>query len=342
MSRLPGWATLTATAWPIWPSGCRLPLAAPGRIVVNSPSRGASAFSRGKHERYLRAAGVKAEKAEQTTSLVYEQLLAAGATSIDTCTLGYLTYLALEQEVSRKAAKRYLVWSEYQRSGRPLILMICGTVGTGKSTIATALANQLDIVRMQSTDMLREVMRTMISERLLPILHTSSFNAWSVLAEQKSSLEHDDELLLAEGFRAQVDLLSAASEAVIERTLRERVWLIMEGVHIHPSILEKLPQDTDAVIAPIMLAVLKRRDLKERIRGRSTTAPQRRSSRYLEHFDAIWQLQSFLLSEADRTRIPIILNGDRDSVVREIMRTVIDSLAEDFSATPTEVFRYSC
>ena len=258
--------------------------------------------------------------------------------------IAHLTYRCLHQtpELGPAVAHRWLVWIDFLRSGRPLVLLIGGTSGCGKSTIATALANQLDIVRMQSTDMLREVMRTMISERLLPILPTSSFNAWSVLAEQKSSLEQDDELLLAEGFRAQVDLLSAASEAVIERTLRERVWLIMEGVHIHPSILERLPQATDAVIAPIMLAVLKRRDLKERIRGRSTKAPQRRSSRYLEHFDAIWQLQSFLLSEADRTSIPIILNGDRDSVVREIMRTVIDSLAKDFSATHTEVFRYSC
>jgi 2-phosphoglycerate kinase len=92
------------------------------------------------------------------------------------------------------------------------------------------------------------------------------------------------------------------------------------------------------VIAPIMLAVLKQEDLKERIRGRGTKAPQRRSSRYLEHFDAIWRLQSFLLSEADRSKIPIILNGDRDKVVREIMRTVIDTLAKDFTATPADVF----
>jgi 2-phosphoglycerate kinase len=132
--------------------------------------------------------------------------------------------------------------------------------------------------------------------------------------------------------------LSAASEAVVERTLRERVWLILEGVHIHPSILEKIPQDTDAVIAPIMLAVLKRRDLKDRIRGRGTKVPQRRSKRYLEHFDAIWRLQSYLLSEADRARIPIIVNGDRDKVVREIMRTVIDSLARDCTARPADVF----
>jgi 2-phosphoglycerate kinase len=186
--------------------------------------------------------------------------------------------------------------------------------------------------------MLREVMRTMISKRLLPILHTSSFSAWNVLAEQQTTLERDEDLLLAEGFRAQVDLLAAASEAVIERALRERVWLILEGVHIHPSILEKIPQDTDAVIAPIMLAVLKRQDLKQRIRGRGTKAPQRRPSRYLEHFHAIWRLQSFLLSEADRSKIPIILNTDRDKVVREIMRTVIDTLAKDFNASPEDVF----
>jgi 2-phosphoglycerate kinase len=103
--------------------------------------------------------------------------------------------------------------------------------------------------------------------------------------------------------------------------------------------MERIPRDSEAVIAPIMLALLKRSDLKERIRGRGTKVPQRRSERYLEHFDEIWRLQSFLLSEADRTRIPIIVNGDRETVVREIMRTVIDTLSKDFASTPAEVFR---
>ena len=87
--------------------------------------------------------------------------------------------------------------------------------------------------------------------------------------------------------------------------------------------VERIPQDGDALIAPIMLAVLKRKDLKERIRGRGTRAPERRSELYLKHFDEIWQLQSFLLSEADRTKTPIIFNIDRDKVIPEIMRTVI-------------------
>jgi 2-phosphoglycerate kinase len=309
-------------------------------IRVRHPDGHVTPFYGDQHRRSLETIGLTYEEAMTVMARIRQHFLDKQVTEITSQHIADLTYRYLRQstELGPAVAHRWLVWIDFLRSGRPLVLLIGGTTGCGKSTIATALANQLDIVRMQSTDMLREVMRTMISKRLLPILHTSSFSAWSVLAGHESTLEQDEDLLLAEGFRAQVDLLAAASEAVIERALRERVWLILEGVHIHPSILEKIPQDSDAVIAPIMLAVLKQEDLKERIRGRGTKAPQRRSGRYLEHFDAIWRLQSFLLSEADRSKIPIILNGDRDKVVREIMRTVIDTLAKDFTATPADVF----
>lgn len=310
-------------------------------IRVRHPDGHVTPFHGDQHRRCLETIGLTYEEAMTVMARIRQHFLDKQVTETTSQHIAHLTYRCLHQnpDLGPSVAHRWLVWIDFLRSGRPLVLLIGGASGCGKSTIATALANQLDIVRMQSTDMLREVMRTMISRRLLPILHTSSFSAGSVLAGQESHLEQDEDLLLADGFRAQVDLLAAASEAVIERALRERVWLILEGVHIHPSILEKIPQDTDAVIAPIMLAVLKRRDLKERIRGRGVQAPQRPPSHYLEHFDAIWRLQSFLLSEADRNRIPIIINGDRDWVVREIMRTVIDTLAGDFTATPEDVFR---
>lgn len=310
-------------------------------IRVRHPDGHVTPFHGDQHRRCLETIGLTYEEAMTVMARIRQHFLDKQVTETTSQHIAHLTYRCLHQnpDLGPSVAHRWLVWIDFLRSGRPLVLLIGGASGCGKSTIATALANQLDIVRMQSTDMLREVMRTMISRRLLPILHTSSFSAGSVLAGQESHLEQDEDLLLADGFRAQVDLLAAASEAVIERALRERVWLILEGVHIHPSILEKIPQDTDAVIAPIMLAVLKRRDLKERIRGRGVQAPQRPPSHYLEHFDAIWRLQSFLLSEADRNRIPIIINGDRDWVVREIMRTVIDTLARDFTATPEDVFR---
>ena len=309
-------------------------------IQVKHPDGRITPFSGDQHRRCLETIGLTHQQSADVMTRMRQHFLDKQVTEIRSQHIAHLTYRCLHQtpELGPQVAQRWLIWIDFLRSGRPLVLLIGGTSGCGKSTIATALANQLDIVRMQSTDMLREVMRTMISDRLLPILHTSSFSAWNALAGSAHDLERDQDLLLAEGFRAQVDLLSAATEAVVERALRERVWLILEGVHIHPSILEKIDRDTDAVIAPIMLAVLKRRDLRDRIRGRGTKVPQRRSERYLAHFDAIWQLQSYLLSEADRARIPIIVNGERDQVLRDIMRTVIDNLAQQCSSTPADVF----
>lgn len=180
----------------------------------------------------------------------------------------------------------------------------------------------------------------MTPPRLLPGLHTSSFEAWKALpgidSEQSCS-----EAQLADGFHAQAELLSVACEGVVQRAQRERVSLILEGVHICPSVLEKISgaMSDDALVVPVMLAVLDRDELKKRIRGRGGAAPQRRAERYLQSFDDIWRLQSLLLDEADRIHVPIFENNDKDKVFRDIMRHIIGILSRDFSRKPSQVFK---
>lgn len=315
----------------------RLPVVGPAKIQVYSLSGTVSSFSRGRHERYLQASGLKAEKAEQTTALIYDQLLAAGTNKLSTCELGYLTWLCLKQEVSKKAAGRYLVWSEYQRSARPLLLLICGTVGSGKSTVATEIAHLLDIVRIQSTDMLREVMRMMIPSRLLPVLHTSSFNAWTALPIQNAE-RRDRDQLVADGYRSQADLLAIPCEAVIQRAVEESVPMILEGVHAHPDLMSRMPENSDAIAAHVTLAVLKPKVLKARLRGRGVEVPQRRAKRYLNKFESVWSLQSFLLSEADRCNVPIITNEEKEKAVHYVILQVIDVLSRHYRGSPGEIF----
>jgi 2-phosphoglycerate kinase len=315
----------------------RLPVAAPARIQIDSLGGRTSAFSRGKHERYLQATGMKADRAEQTTNLIFESLLAAGVNSMTTCQLGYLTYLCLRQKVSKKAARRYLVWSEFQRSARPLALLICGTVGSGKSTIATEVAHILDVVRIQSTDMLREVMRMMMPQRLLPVLHKSSFNAWKALPIRDMK-NRDRDQLVADGYRSQADLLAVPCEAVLQRAVEEDVPVILEGVHAHPDLLRRIPEDSDAILCHVTLAVLRSKELKSRLRGRSAEVPRRRAKRYLDKFEAIWSLQSFLLSEADRCDVPIITNHDKEKAVLEVTLQVCYELSRHFNGTAADVF----
>jgi len=315
----------------------RAPVVAPSMILVDRLGGTISAFSRGRHARFLQSSGMKAEKAEQTTALIYDRLIAVGITSITTSELGYLTYLCLQQEVGKKATKRYLVWSEFQRSNRPLALLICGTVGSGKSTIATEIAHLLEIVRIQSTDMLREVMRMMVSRRLLPVLHSSSFNAWKSLPVQDEK-ERDRDQLVAEGYRSQAGLLAVPCEAVLQRAVEECVPIILEGVHVHPDLLARAPRDSDVIMVHVTLAVLKSKSLKSRLRGRGAEVPHRRAKKYLNNFDSIWSLQSFLLSEADRCNVPIITNEDKDKAIHQIIQQVNTELARHFKETPEQVF----
>lgn len=310
---------------------------APAKILVHSASGAITAFSRGRHSRYLQSSGIRLDKAEQTTNLIYDQLLITGIMSLTTCQLGYLTYLCLQQEISKKAAKRYLVWSEFQRSSRPMLVMICGAVGSGKSTLATEVAHLLEIVRIQSTDMLREVMRMMLPERLLPVLHTSSFNAWTALPIQDLDTRTKDQLV-AEGYRSQVELLAVPCEAVLQRAVEEGVPLILEGVHAHPDLLSLASRHPEAIMVHVTLAVLKAAELKSRLRGRSVQVPQRRAKRYLSSFDSIWSLQSFLLAEADRCDTPIITNNDKDKAIHQVIQQVNYVLSGYFHGSPESVF----
>jgi len=292
------------------------PSVTPSRILVSSLSGTQIAFSRARHARYLQSTGLKEEKAEHITELIFAQLIAAGITSITTRELGYLTYRCLQQDVGKKSAKRYLVWTEFQNSSRPLVLLIGGTVAAGKSTIATEIAHLLEIVRIQSTDMLREVMRMMVPKRLMPVLHTSSFNAWKTLPIQDKK-DRDWDQLVAEGYRSQAELLAVPCEAILQRAVEESVPVILEGVHVHPGLSKKL---------------------KSRLRGRGIEVPQRRAERYLNSLDAIWSLQSYLLSEADRCDIPIITTEDREKALLQIIQQVNAELARHFTGSAAEVF----
>ncbi|MGB7450772.1 MAG: hypothetical protein WBM36_01440 [Lysobacterales bacterium] len=314
-----------------------VPSVAPPRILVTSLNGAENAFSRGQHARYLVSTGMKTEKAEYMTELIYAQLIAAEIDTISTLELGYLTYLCLQQEAGEVAASRYLVWSEFQNSGRPLVLLIGGTVAVGKSTIATEIAHLLEIVRIQSTDMLREVMRVMIPRRLLPVLHTSSFTAWKTLPVQdKPNREWDQ--LVAEGYQSQAELLAVPCEAVLQRAVEEGVPLIMEGVHVHPDLLKRLPDDSDVISVCVMLAVLKSKKIKARLKGRGIDAPRRKPERYLNNLESIWSLQSFLLSEADRCNVPIITSEDKEHAVLQITRQVNVELGKHFKGSAAEVF----
>jgi 2-phosphoglycerate kinase len=297
-------------------------------------------FSRLKFRNSLETIGLKSRESDDVVQMLQEHLTNKSIKTIKSRNLAMLIYRYLRQssKLGPAVAHRWLVWHDFINSGRELIFLIGGTAGCGKSSTANMLANRLEIVRTQSTDMLREVMRTMIPEKLMPVLHQSSFTAWKGLPRQKKTKGNVSEAQLVQGYRSQADLLSLAIEAVVDRATREHVSLVLEGVHVHPAFMEQLQTETDAVVIPVMLGLLKRKHLQQRIKDRSTNVPDRGAEHYLQYFDEIWRLQTYLLSEADRANIHIAVNENRDKTFSEIMRFTIATLAENFDSTPEKVF----
>jgi len=313
------------------------PAAMAPQMLVRGTTGLAVPFSRSRYRRGLENCGVAPDQAASMTRRVAQYLVQRGGPEVSASTLGRMTYNWLRQDLGQEAARRYLVWVDHLHSGRPLLLFVGGTAGVGKSTIATELATRLEIVRTQSTDMLREVMRVMLPQRLLPTLHASSFEAWRALPLAPGPTP-DRETLLAEGYRSQADAVALSCEAVVRRALKERVSLILEGVHVYPELVDRATSGADALVVSAVVAVLKPEELRARFRGRGGRVPQRRSERYLASFEAIWGLQDYLLSEADRHGMTIVVNDDKDRAVREVLNRVIETLAAEFKGTPRQVF----
>ncbi len=292
-------------------------------LQVRHPNGELLPFSRIEHTRCLAACGLSAEQASNASSMVLNEIGTRQLREIGSNELREMSQHCLEIHFGHRAAERYRIWIDFIQSGRPLILLIGGGTGSGKSTIATELAHRLGIVRTQSTDMLREVMRMLLPQRLLPVLHRSSFDAGRTVSDGSG----EDPLAgVAEGYQRQLELLALPCEAVINRAIRERVSLIIEGVHVHPGLAERLESGDDAVLVSIMLGVLKPEELRARLSGRRNDAPARNTRTDPSNFQRIWHLQAYLLAEADRIGTPIIINDNQEAVTTRVLRTVIDVL----------------
>ena len=107
-------------------------------------------------------------------------------------------------------------------TGRPPILvLIAGATGVGKSTTAVKVANEHSFARLLSTDAIREIMRV-VDKSENAALHRSSF----------SKGESGDAVL---DWQDTCKAVESGVQATIERAQREGIDLILEGVHIEPS-----------------------------------------------------------------------------------------------------------
>jgi 2-phosphoglycerate kinase len=298
-------------------------------IVVHTPTRSAP-FSAGILAHSLETCAIPPEMAMQGARKVLAKLRKTGNREIDHKALRRVIYRCLRESCSQDAADRYLSWRRFENSGMPLILLIGGTTGSGKSTVSSELAYRLDISRHQSTDMMRQIIRSYLSPQMVPTLKYSSFEAWRGLPGSRDGNAAAMENQVVTGFLSQFSAMKLALKATIERAIEERHHLILEGVHVVPTELDLEVNRENAVIIPVMLASMKKELLLKQLKRRGRERNEQQDAHYLRNLDDIWDLQSWLLDEADKAAIPIIENWYIEDTVRAALDHVIGILMQHF------------
>jgi 2-phosphoglycerate kinase len=297
-------------------------------IAVTARGRG-TPFSKGFLSQSLLAAAIEPNQAFDVAREIEEDLLQRGVREIDRHELRRLAYGAIHERVGPQAAERYLVWRRYQEPDKPVILLLGGATGAGKTALAQEVAHRLGVAGLVSTDAIRQIMRLMLSRDLAPAIHASSYDAWRHLPDLAGA---DDPVV--EGFRQMATTVSVGVRALLDRAVAENASLIVDGVSLVPGLLD-LPSYADrAHVIFLIVATLDPEAFANRFAQRARTAVERAPHRYLENLDAILRIQDYLLELAEQHDVPIVDNVSFDRSVTSIIRHVTETLRKkgDFDA----------
>jgi 2-phosphoglycerate kinase len=187
--------------------------------------------------------------------------------------------------------------------------------------MAFELANRLRLKNLISTDMIREVMRKIVSKELSPVIHKSSFDAYESIRTPSIRIDN-----VIEGFISHVDVVNVGVEAIIERSVKEGISTIIEGVHVVPGFIRQdLIENNNIII--FTLTVDDEESHKQRFYSRCRQPWVKRSlERYMENFDTIRRTQKFLVEQAKIHDSRIINNVD----INQTIDIMVNDILEEF------------
>lgn len=294
----------------------------PETVEITTPSRSAP-FSKGVLSQSLLAASLSPDDAFEVAREIEQELLRQGDLRVERRNLRRISYELLQRRFGQTTAERYLVWRQYQEPERPVIILMGGTTGAGKTSLALEVARRLGISRVLSTDSIRQIMRLMLSEELMPAIHASSFDAHRHMATSTPAPIEDPEL---DAFRSQAAMVSVGVRAIIERAIAESASLVLDGVALVPGLLDLEAYADSAHVIELVVATLDEESFEGRFEEREDRQRLRGKHRYVENLEVILKIQNYFLELADHHDVPIVDNVSIDSSAQLVIRHVVETL----------------
>jgi 2-phosphoglycerate kinase len=262
-------------------------------------------YSKGLMAQSLSAIGLSPERSFELARAVEHRLGERGAEQLDVAGLNAVCEEVLQVEEGDPAVRRFRAWTRLGRLERPLVVMIGGTTGVGKSTLATMLAGRLGVNRVIATDVVRQVLRAFFTEEAMPTVHHSAFAAGGL-----------------EGYADQAGHVATATEAIVERAIGEAKPVVLEGVHVLPRALDERLRGRCVMVEALLVV-----EDEELHRGHFSHRPgSRPAERYLAAFEDIRALQTHLADRARAEGVAVIDNDNIDRSLTRLMQLVLDAV----------------
>ncbi len=271
-------------------------------------------FSKGILSSSLYSIGISANLALEVANQVEEEISSASETPSKKKLIKIIT--SAIEKIDKRLAERYIVF-EGEEKYKPIIVLLAGVPGIGKSTLSVDLSKRLEITNIIGTDMVREILRHTISSNLIPELHSSSYEAYKYLKPTINPILRQAIV----GYEEQCRHVIVGVEAAIQSALYSRENTIIEGVHLAPNILNRSVLDESHVLM-ILFYLENEEEHLRRIQSRGSEVKQRGADRYLSSFQEIRKIQTYLVEEANKLNIPIIETSDGTIAIEKIMDIV--------------------
>jgi 2-phosphoglycerate kinase len=269
---------------------------------------GGHPYSKGLMARALVAVGCSIEPAYLLAKHIELDLAERDERTVSLERLEELASEHLGEEVGPDVVARLRRYAAFQSLEVPIVLLVGGATGTGKSTVATEVAHRLGITRVTSTDFIRQTIRAFFSERSMPSVHLSSFEGDPVLVS----------------FLDQTRNVLVGVDASIDRALAEGWSMVLEGVHLVPGLM---PAEIEgAHVVHVVLAVNDPAVHRTRFHVRDeATGGTRAMDKYLTRLGAIREIQGYLLERAERHGIPVIESSNVEKATTAVLELVLSS-----------------
>jgi len=275
-------------------------------------------YSKGLMARALVDVGVPLGRAYELAKRIEQDLAERDEQSVELERVGELAVEVLGERKGTESVRRLRQLRELQELDLPVIVLVGGATGTGKSTVATEAAYRLGITRVTSTDFVRQTMRAFFSQEFMPSIHYSSFEAAAGLREP----EQAEDPVIA-GFLEQTRNVLVGVRASIERALEEGWSMVLEGVHLVPGML---PRIEGALVVQCVLAIDDEEEHSTHFMVREAGLEGLRPhTKYLDRLDDIRRIQDHIVRRAKRHRVPVIGNTDLRAASDAVLELVLSS-----------------